>query len=113
MVLHSPEFTLKECSKVWNSAILSIVFDLSRYKEYEFIYNEDHAKFTPFYDKSIERLENILLDIYFMTECEYLVCTLSSNLGLLFYEIFSSKYDNLSERLVSLDREETLKYRLT
>ena len=50
-----------------------------------------------------DRTSNIMLNIYFLSRCEFLVCTLSSNVARVVYEVWSLKYMNLTDKLVSLD----------
>ena len=76
-----------------------------RYKDYELISSGDHAKFTDPNDNTVEKVENILLDIILLSQCEYVVCTLSSNVGRVVYELMSLKYMNFTKRVVSLDKE--------
>ena len=76
-----------------------------RYKDYELISSDDHAKFTDRNDNTVENVENILLDIILLSQCEYVVCTLSSNVGRVVYELMSLKYTYVSKRVVSLDKD--------
>ena len=54
------------------------------------------------------QMENFYLDFYILSRCDFVVCTLTSNMGRLVYENFSVKFFNVSKRLVSMD----LEYRL-
>ena len=50
-------------------------------------------------------MENFYLDFYILSQCEFVVCTLTSNMGRLVYEDFSVKVFDPSKKLVSLDIE--------
>ncbi len=86
--------------------VITELFDLSefqRYKDFELISSSGHAHYTDASDNTLKGVENILLDIILLSRCEYVVCTLSSNVGRVVYEILSLKHANVTERLVSLD----------
>jgi len=51
------------------------------------------------------QMENFYLDFYILSQCEFVVCTLTSNMGRLVYEDFSVKVFDPSKKLVSLDIE--------
>jgi glycoprotein 6-alpha-L-fucosyltransferase len=47
--------------------------------------------------------ESIILDMHFLSQCEYLVCTFSSNVCRMVYELMQTRFDDASWRAVSLD----------
>jgi glycoprotein 6-alpha-L-fucosyltransferase len=47
--------------------------------------------------------KSIILDIHFLSQCEYLVCTFTSNVCRMAYELMQVRYVDASWRAVSLD----------
>ncbi len=74
------------------------------YSKYNLIYDETHAESAK-EDKRYSELgaENIIADIYFLSQCDYLVCTFSSQVCRLAYELMQTRYADASWRFKSLD----------
>jgi len=56
-------------------------FKCSRYPEYKFLYNETYAKYAKLGTRNTARLgkEGFMLDVYMLAKCDFVVCTLTSN----------------------------------
>lgn len=70
------------------------------YPSYTFIYNSTIA------EKAIKRhntLFGIIHDLYLLNHCDFVVCTLSSNVGRTIYELMQAKGVNVTEKFKSLD----------
>lgn len=82
------------------------VFDEAKanYKSYNFIYDETNAR-TAQLDKrySPDSAQGVILDIYFLSQCDYLVCTFSSQVCRMAYELMQARYPDASWRFKSLD----------
>jgi glycoprotein 6-alpha-L-fucosyltransferase len=75
-----------------------------RYPDYTFIYDEQNAKtavlsgrYTP------ESAQGVILDIHFLSQCDYLVCTFSSQVCRMAYELMQDRFPDASWRFKSLD----------
>ncbi len=76
----------------------------NKYTKYEFIYDEANAKTASVHQRySPESAQGVILDIYFLSQCEYLVCTFSSQVCRLAYELMQSRFPDASWRFRSLD----------
>lgn len=75
-----------------------------KYSNYEIIGDPDVARMaavsTRYTDSS---LNGIILDIHLLSLCDYLVCTFSSQVCRVAYEIMQAKYPDASARFKSLD----------
>ncbi len=75
-----------------------------RYPKFNFIFDESNAKsasvnqrYTP------ESAQGVIMDTYFLSECDYLVCTFSSQVCRLAYELMQTRFPDASWRFKSLD----------
>ena len=77
---------------------------LSKYPNYNFIFNKTYTKHVLTLSRNdVEGTESIILDIYFLSQCDYLVCTFSSNVCRLAYALLQTNYPDGSWRFKSLD----------
>lgn len=75
-----------------------------RYPDYKFIFDEANAKTASVHQRySPESAQGVILDIYFLSQCEYLVCTFSSQVCRLAYELMQLRFADASWRFRSLD----------
>lgn len=76
----------------------------TKYPQYEIIGDPDIARMaavsTRYTDSS---LNGIILDIHLLSLCDYLVCTFSSQVCRIAYEIMQTMYPDASSRYKSLD----------
>ncbi|VVC25201.1 Hypothetical protein CINCED_3A008581 [Cinara cedri] len=82
------------------------VFDEAKlkYPDYEIIGDPEISKTgIPKARKSDNSLVNVFIDIHFLASCEYLVCTFSSNVCRIAYEIMNSVKPDASAMFTSLD----------
>jgi glycoprotein 6-alpha-L-fucosyltransferase len=56
-----------------------------------------NSRYTP------ESAQGVILDIYFLSRCDYLVCTFSSQVCRLAYELMQPRFADASWRFYSLD----------
>lgn len=81
-----------------------IVEARTKYPQYEIIGDPDIARMaavsTRYTDSS---LNGIILDIHLLSLCDYLVCTFSSQVCRIAYEIMQTMYPDASNRYKSLD----------
>uniref|UniRef100_A0A6B2G5C8 Alpha-(1,6)-fucosyltransferase (Trinotate prediction) n=1 Tax=Myxobolus squamalis TaxID=59785 RepID=A0A6B2G5C8_MYXSQ len=83
---------------------IGIVRELKKkYPHYEFITNEKSTLIANTKRGSKEGTYGIFSDIYYLSECDYLVCTFSSNVCRLAYEWMNGKNSNKSESFKSID----------
>ncbi|XP_011496269.1 PREDICTED: alpha-(1,6)-fucosyltransferase, partial [Ceratosolen solmsi marchali] len=81
-----------------------IITAKKRYLEYEIIADTDIAQTA-----SVSRrysnlsLQGIIIDIHFLSLCDYLVCTFSSQVCRVAYELMQTQYLDASNRFASLD----------
>lgn len=77
---------------------------MSRYKNYNFLVDETNAR-TASLDKrySPESAQGVILDIYHLSQCDYLVCTFSSQVCRMSYELMQTRFSDASWRFKSLD----------
>ena len=77
----------------------------NRFPEYRFIYNDSYVHLTG--DKqarySSQGFEALLFDLYFLAQADYLVCTFSSNICRLAYELRLAKDSDIYKSHHSLD----------
>ena len=77
---------------------------MNRYPNYKFIFDESVAKSASVQARySPESAQGVILDIYFLSQCDYLVCTFSSQVCRLAYELMQTRYPDASWRFKSLD----------
>ena len=75
-----------------------------RYSNYKFIYDKSNAEKASVNTRnSPESAQGIILDIYFLSKCDFLVCTFSSQVCRLAYELMQKRYSDASWRFKSLD----------
>jgi glycoprotein 6-alpha-L-fucosyltransferase len=75
-----------------------------RYPEYNFFFDEKNAKeAVPTKRYTSESFQGLLYDIYLLSACDYVVCTFSSQICRLVYELMQTKYPDASWRFQSLD----------
>ena len=75
-----------------------------KYPDYTFLGDESRAKSASMTSRfNFNSLKKTMVDIYMLSRSDYIVCTLSSNLGRLAYEIQQQRYPDGSWRLRSLD----------
>ena len=75
-----------------------------KYPDYTFIGDESRAKSASVTSRfSLDSLKKTMVDIHMLSISDYIVCTFSSNLGRLAYEIQQQKYPDASWRVKSLD----------
>uniref|UniRef100_A0A2S2Q8G3 Alpha-(1,6)-fucosyltransferase n=1 Tax=Sipha flava TaxID=143950 RepID=A0A2S2Q8G3_9HEMI len=80
-----------------------------KYPEYEIIGDPEIPKSASVTDREKDNsIININIDIYFLSLCDYLVCTFSSNICRMAYEIMNSLHPDASLRYTSVD--ETYNY---
>jgi hypothetical protein len=65
--------------------------------------SKEHAIHSGYDDPTMDELENMLMDVYLYSQCEYLVCTMSSNIGRIVFEMWSAKFYDLTDKIYSLD----------
>jgi len=77
----------------------------TRYPEYKFLYNETYAKYAKYGTRNTARLgkEGFMLDVFMLAKCDFVVCTLTSNVGRYVYEMMQTFNVDASRRLLSLD----------
>jgi glycoprotein 6-alpha-L-fucosyltransferase len=77
---------------------------LSKFPNYNFIFNKTYIKNALTQSRNeLVATESIILDVYFLSQCDYLVCTFSSNVCRLAYVLLQSNYPDGSWRFKSLD----------
>uniref|UniRef100_A0A2S2NRB2 Alpha-(1,6)-fucosyltransferase n=1 Tax=Schizaphis graminum TaxID=13262 RepID=A0A2S2NRB2_SCHGA len=84
----------------------SSLFDEAKrnYPEYEIIGSDDISKIATVKNRnSKEALDGIIVDIHFLSLSDHLVCTFSSQMCRIAYEIMNSLYPDASSRYTSLD----------
>ena len=59
-----------------------VVLICSRYPDYKFLYNETYAKYAKrgVRDTRLGK-EGFMLDVYMLAKCDFVVCTLTSNVS--------------------------------
>ncbi|XP_060605703.1 alpha-(1,6)-fucosyltransferase-like [Ruditapes philippinarum] len=77
------------------------------YPNYTFKYNFDSAVFahtlkTRYSERSLHRL---ILDIQLLAECDFVVCTMTSNICRLVFELMHVRYWDAPDRIISLERD--------
>ena len=71
---------------------------------YTFVYNEEGSKLSTLQRRyKVESFQTALLDIFLLSQCDYLVCTFSSNVCRMAYELMQVRYVDASWRFKSLD----------
>ncbi|XP_045177027.2 alpha-(1,6)-fucosyltransferase-like isoform X2 [Mercenaria mercenaria] len=77
----------------------------NKYPNYTFIHDAEAsitAKRTRYTESS---LQGILFDVHMLSMCDFVICTMSSNVGRLVYELMQSRDGEASNRLLSLDTD--------
>ena len=92
---------------VSSASARNLTFPLAcrKYREYKFIYNDTYAFLTDSQSTrySTGGFESLLFDIYFLSHADYLVCTFSSNICRLAYELSVPGSDDQAKTAHSLD----------
>ncbi|RNA03521.1 Alpha-(1-6)-fucosyltransferase, partial [Brachionus plicatilis] len=74
------------------------------YRDYRFISDEINAETASLNKRySPESAQGVILDIHFLSQCDFLVCTLSSQVCRMAYEIQQTRFPDGSWRFKSLD----------
>ncbi|CAF0711896.1 unnamed protein product [Brachionus calyciflorus] len=74
------------------------------YKDYKFFVDETNAKTASLNQRySPESAQGVILDIYHLSQCDYLVCTFSSQVCRMAYELMQVRFPDASWRFKSLD----------
>ncbi|CAF0724834.1 unnamed protein product [Brachionus calyciflorus] len=74
------------------------------YPDYVFLMDETNAKTASLNQRySPESAQGVILDIHFLSQCDFLVCTLSSQVCRMAYELIQTRYPDASLRFKSLD----------
>lgn len=79
---------------------------IAKYPSYEFIYDKSHSMSAHSNRYNATSLYDVLADIHLLSKCDYIVCTLSSNICRLIYEYGLLDFDkngDFTHNLVSLD----------
>lgn len=81
------------------------LFSDFRYPDYRFVYNNSATEIAGSFEKRFSKtgLESIMFDLHFLSNADYLVCTFSSNICRLAYELLSSKRADYHQLARSLD----------
>lgn len=75
-----------------------------KYPDYQFIFDEENAKTASLSERySPASAQGVILDIHFLSECDFLVCTFSSQVCRLAYEYMQTRFPDASWRFRSLD----------
>ncbi|XP_039251021.2 alpha-(1,6)-fucosyltransferase-like [Styela clava] len=81
-----------------------------RYPDYKFLVSNHVAKkITKHIRYGEDGLEGIIFDILFLSRCDYIVCTLSSNVCRAAYEVMSANRVDAATQIQSLDTGHRLK----
>ena len=76
----------------------------TKYTNYKFIFDEKNAKSASVNQRySPDSAQGVILDIYYLSQCEYLVCTFSSQVCRMAYELMQKRFADASWRFRSLD----------
>jgi glycoprotein 6-alpha-L-fucosyltransferase len=76
----------------------------AKYKSYEFIFDETSSKTSQLNSRySPASAQGVIQDIFFLSECDYLVCTLSSSVCRVAYVLMQTRHPDASWRVQSLD----------
>jgi hypothetical protein len=76
---------------------------LDRYTNYTFIYNENGTKLANVNRYTPDSALGIIFDIYFLGRSDYVVCTMSSTVCRIVYELMQDRFGDASWRFRSLD----------
>lgn len=75
-----------------------------KYKNYKFVFNKEIAQSAVLSSRySPTSLKGVIQDIYQLSQCDYLVCTFSSQVCRMAYELMQPRYPDASWRFKSLD----------
>ncbi|CAI6347476.1 unnamed protein product [Macrosiphum euphorbiae] len=105
-------YKLKELDGVYDTKRIYLatddptLFDEARlkYPEYDIIGDPEISKTGTVLKRELDgSIMNINIEIYFLAHCDYLVCTFSSNVCRLAYEIMNSLQPDASAKFTSLD----------
>lgn len=73
-------------------------------KDYNFIYEKKNAQTAQLSQRySPDSAQGVILDIFLLSQCDYLVCTFSSQVCRMAYELMQVRYPDASWRYSSLD----------
>ena len=77
----------------------------SRYPNYKFIFDEENAKSASLKSRyTPDSAQGVILDIYFLSQTDFLVCTFSSQVCRLAYELMQARFPDASWRFRSLGK---------
>ena len=83
-----------------------VIRDLvNRYPDYDFIYQYNASISARPENRNQVGLTHLIIDIFHLSQSDYLVCTFSSNVGRMAFELMHSRHVDASQRAVSIDRE--------
>lgn len=75
----------------------------NNYKNYKVFVNETVSKNASNYKRQGLTASSVMTDVHLASNCDFLVCTFSSNIGRRVYEFLYQHYMNAHERVFSLD----------
>jgi glycoprotein 6-alpha-L-fucosyltransferase len=68
------------------------------------VYDEENAKTASLSERyTPQSAQGVILDIHFLSQCDYLVCTFSSQVCRMAYELMQARFPDASWRFKSLD----------
>ncbi|GAB1606344.1 alpha-(1,6)-fucosyltransferase-like [Argonauta hians] len=77
---------------------------VQKYPDYHFVYDTENSKTAGLGTRySTASLRGIIMDIHFLSLCDYLVCTFSSQVCRVAYELMQTYHGDASRRFYSLD----------
>jgi glycoprotein 6-alpha-L-fucosyltransferase len=95
---------LKSKSSISFIKSIHFLYFLRQFKDYDFIFDREVAKSASVNQRySSEALKGIIMDIHYLSKCDYLVCTFSSQVCRMAYELLQLRYADGSWRFKSLD----------
>ncbi|XP_060584764.1 alpha-(1,6)-fucosyltransferase-like isoform X2 [Ruditapes philippinarum] len=74
-----------------------------KYPNYTYVYHEDVINITKGVRYSTSSLKGVLLDVHTLVMCDFVICTMTSNVCRLVHELKESRDGTASERVLSLD----------
>lgn len=98
------ELNGKRCVYLASDEISVLKEAKKKYPSYDFIFDMKNAKSANLNMRySPESAKGVILDIHFLSQCDFLVCTFSSQVCRLAYEYMQTRYTDASWRFRSLD----------
>ena len=82
-----------------------LLFNFYRYPNYRFVYNNSYTSIAGNYSQRYSKVgfESFLFDLHFLSQADHLVCTFSSNVCRLAYELLLPSAPDTYRLVVSLD----------